>query len=119
MNRLGLIASLVACLWLAGCGGTTRRWELESSVDRQPVGERSIETTRRSGALEIRLQQRVRETTTQIKRLYLDVNRVESTVDWGSVGLTFVYVLGGIVLGALYIVIYALGHAWANDGNNP
>lgn len=119
MHRLGLIASLVACLWLVGCGGTTERWERETTVDTEKLGEPAVESVRQSGALEVRLRQRVRQTTTQVNRLYLEVTSVESDVDWGGVALTFVYVLGAITLAALYIVIYALSHAWADDQENP
>lgn len=112
LRGTGTVLALCACLVLCACGSTTEFWQPETKVSEEPRGEITPEASVTGGWLEVRLTQPVQETRTPIERLTLLHEEVESTVDWDGLGMTFIYILGSLVILGLYIFVAA---GWWNS----
>lgn len=114
LRRLGIAGALVACLILCGCGSTTEFWKPETAVEQTELAAPQTAVSRTSGWLEVRVTQQVREKWTPVERLQLLHEKVVSTIEWDDVGMVTLYVLGSVVLAALYLFLYAASW-WEDD----
>lgn len=108
------MAALVACVVIAGCGSTTEYWKPDTVVEETVMAPPRTEISRTAGWLEVRRTQSVEETRRPVERMQLLHEKLVSTVAWDDLGMVVMYILGSVVVLAIYVFLYA--SAW--DGGD-
>ncbi|MBE7490403.1 MAG: hypothetical protein HS108_01365 [Planctomycetes bacterium] len=110
LRKAGMLAALLSCLVLCGCGSTSEYWQPEQQVTEQPLQASRAEGAVTAGWLEVRLTQQVLRRESPVERLTLLHEKLESTVDWDGVAMTVVYILGSLLVLGIYLFFAA--DAW-------